>query len=149
MFVFTTDHDNTPLIFNLHTSVGRGGQNSNHEDILLVQFLLRKLVERMPATTAEGKAADEVMRKVPLTGTCDQATIAGIEAFQKSIKARVPGTIVDGRMSPAKGINYGTGVWSIAQLNHFIRTSCRDVWPRLQDFGDCPGQLKVRFAEVL
>jgi hypothetical protein len=149
MHVLTTTISSFPLILNVNTSVGRGGQNSNIEDILLVQFLLRKLVERMPATTPAGKAADEVMRRIQFTGAADPTTIAAIEAFQQSQRAAVSGTIVDGKVSPAHGIAYGGGAWTIAQLNFFIRKSCQDVWPRLDKFGDCPGLLKSRIPQIL
>jgi hypothetical protein len=90
------------------------------------------------------------MRKVPLTGSCDATTIAGIEAFQRSMKAKAPGTVVDGKMSQAKAVSYGGGAWSIAQLNFFIRKSCQDKWPRLQDFPDCPALLKKKkFPEIM
>lgn len=149
MHLFATNDPTFPIFFNLNTSVGKAGQNTNIEDVLLVQWLLKKLVERMPATTPEGKAADDVIRRMQVTGSVDPTTITAIESFQNSMKAKNPGVVVDGRMSPAKGIGYGSGVWSIAQLNNFIRKSCQDKWPRLQDFKDCPGSLQVRFQEIL
>jgi hypothetical protein len=42
-------------MFNLTGSVGRNGQNGCPEDVLLVQFMLRKLCERMPGTTPEAR----------------------------------------------------------------------------------------------
>lgn len=149
MYVFCTGDASLPLIFNLHCSVGRGGQNAQLDDIMLVQYLMRKVVEKMPGSTPEARAADEAIRKVPVSGVCDQATIAGIEAFQKSLKAKNPQVIVDGRMSPAKAVSYGGAVWSIVQLNNFIRVSQKEYWPRLQDLADCPSLLQGRFNEVM
>ena len=149
MHLFTTNDPTFPIFFNLNTSVGRAGQNSDFQDILLVQWMLKKMVERAPGTTPEAKAADDVIRQMQVTGGVDPQTIAAIEAFQKSLKVRNPGVVVDGKMSPAKGIQYGTAVWSIAQLNNFIRKNCQDKWPRLQDFTDCPSSLQVRFQEIL
>jgi hypothetical protein len=91
------------------------------------------------------------MRKVPLTGVVDAATIAGIKAFQVGMKRKVPTTVVDGRVSPARNsTTYGGGaVWTIAAMNGFIRRHCPKEWPRLQDFTDCPPALKVKSQELL
>ncbi len=74
-----------PMFFNIDTSVGQNGNNSNREDILLVQFMLKKNGERVPANNPEGQRQNEVLKKVPVTGIVDKATIDGIVAFQQSI----------------------------------------------------------------
>ncbi|MHC4405713.1 MAG: hypothetical protein ACYTG0_39205, partial [Planctomycetota bacterium] len=61
----------------------------------------------------------------------------------------LPGTVVDGRVSPARGYKYGGGYWTIVALNAFIRKFCPKIWPRLQSFPDCPGLLKTRVPQEL
>jgi hypothetical protein len=135
------------MFFNVDSSVGQGGVNSSREDILLVQFLVRKAGETAtPAVSADRKAR---MLKVRATGTCDDDTIDGIRATQEHIRQVIPGTVVDGRVSPARGYDYGGGSWIIIFLNMQIRVKFSNVWPRLQDLADCPPQLKTRFQEVL
>lgn len=87
---FATNDPTFPIFFNLNASVGKAGQNSNIEDVMLVQWLLKKLVERLPATTPEGKAADDVIRRMQVTGSVDPTTISAIESFQNSMKAKNP-----------------------------------------------------------
>ena len=137
-----------PIFFNVNSSVGRGGANSNIEDILLVQFLIRKVGETASARVSADKKAR--MLKVQTTGTCGEDTIDGIKATQEHIRQGKPGTVVDGRVSPARGYDYGGGgSWIIVFLNMQMRLAFPRIWPRLQDFADCPPQLKAKFQEVL
>jgi len=136
-------------IFNVETSVGRNGKNSSSEDILLVQFLLRTVGERVPAATAQAAHTNEVLRQVPLSGTMDQRTIDGIVAQQQAMKRAMPATVVDGHISPASNYRYGSGYFTIVALNAFLRRNLPQVWPRLQDLPNCPAALKVKFAQVL
>lgn len=137
-----------PIFFNVDSSVGQGGDNSNRDDILLVQFLIRKAGETAsPTLSAERKAR---MLKVQATGIIDDDTIDGIRATQEHIRQSKPGTIVDARVSPARGYDYGGGgSWIIMFLNLQMRIAFPRVWPRLQDLGDCPAELKPRLQQVL
>src|SRR5262245_19751088 len=138
-----------PIFFNIDASVGKNGSNGNSDDVLLVQFLLKKNGELVPGVTPEGAQANEVMKKVPLTGQIDQATIDGITAFQAARKREYPGTIVDGRVSPATQYMYGGHFFTIAAMNGYIRKFAPQVWPRLHDFSDCPAILKVKIPQIL
>jgi hypothetical protein len=90
------------------------------------------------------------MLKVRATGICDEDTIDGIRPTQEHIRQSRPGTVVDGRVSPARGYSYGGGgSWIIVFLNIQMRLALSRVWPRLQDLADCPPQLKTRSQEVL
>ena len=146
---FNTPNSEISIFFNVSQSVGRNGQNSNPEDILLVQFLLKKMAETAPPSSAAARERKAIMRKVPLSGNIDQATIDGIIAVQESMKVTLPKTIVDGRVSVAKDYLYGGGYWSIVALNGFVRRHNARVWPRLQDFSDCPGLLKSKVQMML
>jgi len=138
-----------PIFFNIDVSVGKNGNNGNSDDVLLVQFLLKKNGELVPGDTPEGAQANEVMKKVPLTGQIDQATIDGITAFQTARRREYPGTIVDGRVSPATHYRYGGHFFTIAAMNGYIRKFAPQVWPRLHDFSDCPAMLKVKIPQIL
>lgn len=144
----------TPLFFNVEWSVGKGGQNAT-EDVLLVQFLLRLIGEIVPAGGPEGEKDLQIMRSVLCSGTCDQKTIDGIMAFQRDMRRKISSTIVDGRVSSANGYHYGSGVFTIVAMNGFIRENVPKVngaptiWPRLQDFKDCPPALKTKISTLL
>ena len=90
---------NSPLIFNVDAHVGERAQNSR-EDVLLVQFLLYCVVQKLKAVNEQGRATQARVRAVPLNGVCDAATIDGIRAWQESAK---PKAVVDGRVSPRPG----------------------------------------------
>jgi hypothetical protein len=135
-----------PLFFNIDKLLGEGHRNAPAEDILLVQFLLRKAGEAAVAVDTQRK---EVMLNVAPTGQCDDETIAGIKAFQETMQQRIPGTIVDSKVSPARGYTYGRGVFTIVSLNRTLRSHFPARWPRLQDFPDCPLLLKAKVPLVL
>ena len=147
---FTPTDPNVSVFFNVSQSVGRNGQNSNREDILLVQFLLRKIAATInPPPTQAGRDRLKRVQQVPLSGNMDQTTIDGITALQENMKVKMPATVVDGRISVAKGYLYGGGYWSIVALNAYVRKHNDKIWPRLQDFSDCPGLLKAKIKQML
>ena len=127
------------LFFNVDSSVGQNGDNSNAIDIYLVQFLMRKVAERLLGKW--GKPRDRMLA-VKVNGVCTPVTIDGIKAFQEILKTRYPGTIVDGLAAIAPDYNYGAGAYTIVALNTNTRKRYPELWPRLQDFPDCPGALK-------
>lgn len=135
-----------PLLFNVEGSVGRNGQNLHSDDILLVQFLLSKMADSAIAFSAERRAK---LANVPLTGTCDAATIDGISAFQGQIADISPGTVVDGKVSVASGYEYGSGTYTIVQLNSALRTRFPQFWPRLFDVPGCPPALQAKVKTLM
>jgi len=141
---------NLPIFFNVDTSVGKGGQNSSQEDILLVQFLLQATSEAAHSSSGVGEARRQRTMKVPVSGIADAATMDGIHAWQEGRKESLPATIVDGRVNPARGIFYARGgEWTIVDLNAVFRAFFPRIWPRLQDHPKCPALLKTRVAQVL
>jgi len=134
------------LIFNVDAPVGPG--TGSTEDILLVQFLIRKVAEKRLNAHPALKAR---MLKVPLSGVADAATVDGIKAAQEYLKAEpgYGGTVVDGRVSPARGISYGGGVWTICVLNNTVRDLYPELWPRLQDFDGCPVAVGAKAQKIL
>lgn len=143
-------HPEFQMFFNVDQSVGHNAANANPDDILLVQFLLKQLGERQPSATAAGRARRERMRNVPLTGHCCPLTIDGIRAAQESGRdVQGPSSIVDGRVSSARGYNYGGGFWTIVDLNYQFRHITANMWPRLQDVPGCPGALAQKVRAIL
>lgn len=132
------------LVFNVDGKVGQNCPN-NPEDVLLVQFLLPKAVEKTPMDWERR----ERVNKVPTNGYCDDLTTDGIKAVQEHMREKNPGTVVDGIVSPAHGVVYGEGAWTIVVLNTTIRENYPDVWPRLHDFPDCPGPLAEKVKKLL
>src|ERR1035437_7625361 len=138
-----------PIFFNVDTSVGDKGANSSAEDILLVQFLIRQIAEEVPSSQPGGESRRQRMLKVPMSGSCDGATIDGIRAWQEARKVRAPGPVVAGLVSQARGYFYGPGEWTIVDLNAIFRQAFKEIWPRLDKRPSCPGLLRLRVIQVL
>ena len=134
------------LFFNVDSSVGQNGVNSNAIDIYLVQFLMRRIAERLSVTW--GKQRDRLLA-VKVNGICTPVTIDGIKAIQEMFKRKNPATIVDGLVAVAPDYYYGAGVYTIVVLNTTTRRKYPELWPRLQDFPDCPGPLKEKVPTLL
>lgn len=131
------------MFFNVDAAVGHRG-TASRVDVLLVQFMIRKIGPHVNKPALKAR-----MTSVTLSGLNDDKTIDGIKAVQEHMRERMPGTIVDGRASPARGYRYGGGGWTIAVLNAGIKQHFSDVWPRLQDFPDCPGEVKEKVQDIL
>lgn len=139
-----------PIFFNVTASVGEQAANAHQDDIMLVQFLILANAEIKGAGSPAGEARRVRMLKVRPSGVVDPATIDGIRAWQEGAKEMFyPRTIVDGRVSSAKGYLYGGAMWTIVHLNAAFRSSFPRIWPRLQDHPKCPGPLKLRVPQVL
>ena len=136
-----------PVFFNLDSSVGNRGANSNHDDILLVQFLLKAMTLRV--TTPEGALAKPILSRTPQTGVVDQATIESIMTFQEAQKKKGNAKVVDGRVSPAKGYRYNGGFYTIVLLNGLLREDFRHQWPRLDQIPGCPGRITQLMGKLL
>ncbi len=136
-----------PIFFNVDSSVGHNAQNSSPADIMLVQFMIRKSAERDTA----GIRPDRKQRMMRVTpdGRCGPITIDGIRAVQEVMKEKHPGTTVDGRVSKARGLEYGGGFWTIVSLSAAVRRRFPESWPRIQDLGGCPGLLKMEATKSL
>jgi hypothetical protein len=130
-----------PVFFNVDGVVGAAPAQNKSEDVYLVQFYFLILAANPGETRPDIVAA---AKNVKVTGTIDQATVTAIRTTQQCIKAtEAPGTVVDGRVSPAKGgYSYGSGVWTIVYLNSMIRKRYVDIWPRIDKIGGCPGAVK-------
>jgi hypothetical protein len=149
MRLSTTQDSHLPVFFNVDTSVGKGGQNSNQDDILLVQFLLQATAEATPAAQGAVDGTRQRAANLPATGIADAGTTVCIQAWQEARKQTLPGTIIDGRVNPARGIFYAReGEWTIVDLNAVFRKFFPKIWPRLQDHPKCPALLKARMSKM-
>jgi hypothetical protein len=130
-----------PAFFNVHGVVGAAPAQNSREDVLLVQFAMNLLSSRPMETSSPTVLA--AVKAVRMTGTIDAETVAAIRALQENLKARHPGQIVDGRVSPAKGgISYGTALWTVCHLNVTIQRRFKDIWPRIDKIPGCPGEIQ-------
>ncbi len=130
------------MFFNVDTSVGRGGANSDRNDILLVQFLLKTLSTNV--TTPAGQSVRAILAATPQTGSVDPLTIRSIEAYQGAKNSPV-----DGRVSSARGYSYGAHDYTIVLLNFNVREDHLRVWPRLDQIPNCPGELRQLLPQIL
>lgn len=127
--------DLLPLFFNVSAHVGPGRTNKP-DDVLLVRFLLKKCGEYKPKFAA--------LKDLPVKSNFDAQTAQAIVLFQTEEKKRRPGIVADGVISPVRGESpsYGGAVWTICQLNKYVKDKNTHLWPRLHDMPDCPSALK-------
>jgi hypothetical protein len=136
LFAPRTSFKELPIFFNVEGAVGAQPAVNIREDVLLVQFNLSFIVNTpAPTYTPEMIAA---CKAITLNGIADQQTITAIKEYQKL----TPGSVVDGRVSPAQGYSYnGAVLWSIAAMNDSLQNRCLDVWPRIDKVPGCPAAL--------
>ena len=140
-FFFPPSRDiQLPGFYNVDGVVGASPAANLHEDVLMVQFLFRCL--RGSATREEGKA---ILNAITLDGIIGPNTIEAIKQFQNFLKPHYPGTIVDGRVSPA----YGSVKYTIYRLNDAVHEDFYDVWPRLDRMPECPSGVRQMVIRTL
>lgn len=132
-----------PVFFNVDGVVGAPQAQNKREDVLLVQFAFKLIADSpFPGTPPRSPALLAAAKAVQVTGTIDAATINAIRVRQQDNKKINPATVVDGRVSPAKGgYRYGAA-WTIALLNDAIQDRHVDIWPRIDKIPGCPEELK-------
>ena len=136
-----------PVYFNLDSSVGNKGANSNRDDVLLVQFLLKALAQKVH--TQVGRQVKPILSQTPQTGVVDQATIRSIVTFQELQKGKGNMNVVDGRVSPARGYRHSGGFYTIVGLNAALRQDFPKQWPRLDLIPGCPGGIAQLMGQLL
>lgn len=130
-----------PVFFNVDAAVGAAPAANNREDVLLVQFAFKAIsASRLAGVSSEFYTA---AMAVQATGTIDQATINAIRAMQSEIKKNKPSKVVDGRITPAdSGYGYGSGTYTIVDLNESVQHRHIDIWPRIDRISGCPPELR-------
>jgi hypothetical protein len=121
------------------TSVGRNGQNSSVDDILLVQFFLSLIGKNPTPGSSLGPLAD-----IPVTGRMNPETIRGIELIQAAGRSTV-----DGRVSVARGYKYGATFYTIVSLNFNVKERFRSQWPNIEEMPGCPALLNLACRRAL
>ena len=135
-----------PVFFNVDGVVGDPPAQNKREDVLLVQFLFNLLGNASgPTRYPDMRSAAQAVR---VTGTIDSATITAIRTLQGVQRTLNPRTVVDGRVSPARGFTYGA-LWSIVQLNNYVQDHNRDTWPRIDKYAGCPDEIKQLVTRTL
>ena len=134
--------DLLPVFYNVSAHVGPGRPNQN-DDVLLVQFLLKKCGELYSDFSS--------FRALSVDGVFGPKTAAAIVAFQTAEKKRRPTIVVDGVVSPQRGSSPSYGaIWSICQLNKYVKDKHLNKWPRMQDIPGCPALLKQKcFQQIV
>lgn len=91
-------------------------------DVRAIQQLLSIIINGTPG----------VKLGVPApTGEFDAITGFHIFNIQNFVKKKKPGTVVDGCVSPARGISYGGGIYSILNLNAMAHHKDKAQWARI------------------
>jgi hypothetical protein len=110
--LYSTGNSSLPEIINVEKAVGRNCPNSP-EDVKLVQFLLKKIFTAPKWIHFLGSR--------PVSGVCDEMTIAWIYFFQTSVRALGGSCVADervDRMTGALGPVHHQ-VYTILNLNSF------------------------------
>jgi hypothetical protein len=130
-----------PAFFNVNGVVGASPAQNGREDVLLVQFAFNLIALHPISSTAPAVLA--AAKAVRMTGAIDPATVAAIRALQENLKAKHPGQVVDGRVSPAHGgASYGAAIWTVCYLNGTLQVRFKEIWPRIDKIPGCPGEIQ-------
>ena len=130
-----------PIFLNVDSNVGRN-LSAEPEDVLLVQFMLRKVGE--VGSTAFSADQLALLRQVPLSGKVDNTTHDAIITWQT-----VGGDQVDGVISVARGYMWGPKRWTIAQMNATINNRFHDIYPNIDRIPGCPAPLAKAVRSAL
>lgn len=133
-----------PVFFSVDGVVGAQPAQNSREDVLFVQFAFT-VIAKSPQPDASPQFKQAVSA-VKLTGQADAETVNAIIATQQETQSRSggqSGTVVDGRVSPAKaGYSYGVGFYTIVHLNESIQGRHTKLWPRIDQIPGCPAELQ-------
>lgn len=104
-------------IWNTTYAVGEGCANYN-DDVLMVQWMLQKHFQRPEKKSLLGTGF-----KVPMHGTCDQATLDVIRIFQMDLirhKGDTTKVQMNGQVFPVRQVQY-IEKYTLAYLNYNLR----------------------------
>lgn len=136
MHAFLAQHDqHFDFLWNLDTSVGKGGQNSNRTDVSFIQWYYA-LAATKPETPPERR---EIYRHVAVSGTCrgtdDDPLVRAIFAHQRALSHPV----IDGKVSVARaGIKVGDKAFFVLRICARYAHMFPGQWPRLDLVPGCP-----------
>jgi hypothetical protein len=147
------DDKTFPIFYNVTLPVGPGCPN-RRDDVLLVQYFLRKLFN-------SPRGRDDFFEDVAVDGICGPITSRAIRVFQKRQNRLGNPCVVDGRVDRARGAftNIGDTVYTILWMNHTYRLVLKDENkpPDLRDpprrffdldqENDCPDELRAAIGQ--
>lgn len=137
--------------FNLTTPVGKGYPNARADDVSFVQFCF---IAGAASALPPPPDVQKVWSQVKITGVTDEATLAGIRAWQAFRRQRF-GAIVDadGIISVARTASglYASGGMSydIVHVNLVALVATASIWPRLDKDPRCTPALGAAIRQVL
>lgn len=122
-------------MWNLSTSVGKGGLNSSQEDVLYIQWYYHSAA-RNPETPPDRKA---IYAAVTLSGQCNgtdsDPLVKSITAHQAFLKH----PLVDGKVSVANaGGKVVTSAFFVYRIGARLCRMNKSQWPRLEQMPNCP-----------
>jgi hypothetical protein len=137
--------------FNLSTPVGKGYPNSRVDDVSFVQFCF---VIAAAATNPPPPDVQKAWSKVTISGVTDEATLAGIRAWQAFRRQQFGANVdADGIISvvrTASGLySPGRMSYDIVHLNFVVLVATAEIWPRLDKHVRCTPLLGSAIREVL
>ncbi len=142
----TTADPNTPKPFyNVTMAVGTNASN-RRDDVLLVQYMLKRVYEK--PTYTRGRLSTQQGQMI-VDGLCGPTTIRWIGQFQLDIQRFGANVLVDRRIDRALG---GSGSisgteYTIHLLNDAFRKHYPDIYQQMTTHSDVP--VEVRAALVL
>ena len=121
----TPPRDGISEYLNVDAKVGSDANCPNRRDDV-------EAVQRFLSIVLTGRQDLRFAPPVP-TGAFDVNTAYYIYHLQHRVAVRDRGTIVDGCISPARGLSYGGGVYSILHLNAMAQEANRAAWAAVLD----------------
>jgi hypothetical protein len=126
------------FMWNLDSSVGKGGANSNPADVSFIQWYYT-LASDFHLTQEPNRT---IYRKVKITGTCNgtdsDPLVAAIIAQQRSVNHPQ----VDGKVSVVTGSGkIGANAFFLLRLEARFAVMHPNAWPRLDLIPSCPGTI--------
>lgn len=142
-------HDGIAFMWNLDSSVGKGGANNNRTDISYLQWYYT-LAAQSPLVDPDRKA---IYKNVSVTGICsgrdDDPLVKAIIAHQRILNHPV----IDGKASALPG-NSGNVRLADQKAFFIIRLGARlaylypQSWPRLDQMPRCPPSVAAAVLEA-
>ncbi|MCV0394413.1 MAG: hypothetical protein K5872_15760 [Rhizobiaceae bacterium] len=124
------------FMWNLDSSVGKGGANNNATDISFVQWYYT-LSRDFHLTTPAAKA---IYKNVAITGKCTGQDSDPLVQAILSQQRETRHPTVDGKISVAKGTGkVGDSAYFILRMGARMAVMYPQAWPRLDQIPHCPG----------
>ena len=122
------------FIYNITSHVGGQRTCPNQaDDVMLAQFFMREVVAKI--------APDRTVRELPqVNGKMDAITAFWIYHCQNVEGGSMQ---IDGIMSPAKGLTYGSRAWLISVLNFHYKKYFPDKFDKLADHHEFSPSLRA------